>query len=186
MTQLSVKERNSIESILDIFENLFKWGNEGSTYKLSKCHPIEYNKDEDNYTFKPKSYLFYVLQAERMAAIQWSLNMNNSVYINRKYHTWDSACKKLLPDWRKKYVEYSALSNYYGELPSRKKTIIGLLLSSERIGEIKNFGWKIALYLRRRPIDYENKIKQIYYEQSKKMWLSICSNINYKDYIKIS
>jgi hypothetical protein len=186
MQIIDQKEKECIDSIKETYDYLFRWGHECSTYKLHKYHPFTYDKETEETTFIPESYLFYVLNAERMASIQWVRNMSNSVYINNVKHTWDNACKILLPDWRKKYIEYVSLKKYYEELPSRDNVIMGILLSSERIDAFRNFGWKISLYLRRSPKDYENKLREIYYEQSKKMWLSVCPNINYEDHIKIS
>lgn len=180
MYNLVQKEKNSIESIYRIYEHLFQWGNEKSTYKIHRQYPIYENK------LHPKSYLCYMLMGEEMAAMQLRRNSSKGVVINNKRVPWNKACTLSLPDWRRHYIEYTALEKYLYELPAREHTILGVLIASERINAFRNFGWKIGLYLRQTPKNYERKIRDFYKEASQRIWNQCCPDINCQDYLKIS
>jgi len=184
MQDLITKEQECINSIEEIFENLFKFGKDRSTYLINRFHPIIYNGKSA--IINSSKYPLYMRAGETLAVIQLAVAIWQRGDLVKPVQFWEPTCKRLLPDWRRHYIEYTSIKKYYEELPLIKHTILGILLTSERIDAFRNFGWKVATYLRKKPKDYNKKIREAYIAKSQDIWYSNAPHIEYEDFIKIS
>ena len=68
MQDLITKEQECINSIEEIFENLFKFGKDRSTYLINRFHPIIYNGKSA--IINSSKYPLYMRTGETLAVIQ--------------------------------------------------------------------------------------------------------------------
>ena len=173
-TLLKLQAKKSDENIYDIFHNLYQWGREVSTYKLYKFNP----KIQENNSFAISQYKIYIISAERMAALQLYKNPDNHIPSKDEItNTWEKGCLKYLPELRNNFIEYNTLYYRLIDFSKNYNNILGILLASDKINAFRNFGWKIASYLRYDEDFYRQKIKIELSKNLKVIWHNINPDI---------
>ena len=141
------KSKKSEQVIQKVYDEFFRWGGDSSSYRIWKYHPI------NNGIIGIKDYFIYMIMAERYAISQLRLDPLNKIYIQeygkkKRPMTWREGYKIIMPELREEYVDYAGIFTYVENYPIILETIIGVLLISNRVDAFRNFGWKIASYLR--------------------------------------
>ena len=141
------KSKKSEQVIQKAYDEFFRWGETVSSYKIWKYHPI------NNGIIDIKDYFIYMIMAERYAIFQLHSDPLNKIYVQeyckkKVEMTWKEGYKIIMPELREEYFDYAGIFTYVENYSIILETIIGVLLTSNRIDAFRNFGWKIASYLR--------------------------------------
>tara|TARA_B110000208_G_C11731017_1_gene416408 strand:- start:583 stop:1104 length:522 start_codon:yes stop_codon:yes gene_type:complete len=161
------KSKKSEQVIQKAYDEFFRWGGDSSSYRIWKYHPI------NNGIIDIKDYFIYMIMAERYAISQLRLDPLNKIYVQeyckkKRQMTWREGYKIIMPELREEYYDYAGIFTYVENHSIILETIMGILLTSNRIDAFRNFGWKIASYLRYNS-DFYKQMTEI--EHNKKLKL---------------
>ena len=133
---MDISKDHLISIIKFAFENLYRYGNEASTYKVRRH--LEYLYDNPLYS----NFLFIINIYEAHACCQLFRNPYNKTRYENKFISWREACLLVLPKLRYSFRSYLVLERYKDlMIYEAKNTCIGALL----LGEKKNTIEKLFL-----------------------------------------
>jgi hypothetical protein len=139
---INKSQERLIDTFKYAFKNLYRYGNESSTYKiLSYLQGIYENPS-------PHNLLIGMIICEKNACIQLFRNPYNTVGYEEQFMSWREACKLVLPKLRDSFRSYVVLQRYKDTIIyEARETCISVLLLAEKKSQLRNFGWVVCMFV---------------------------------------
>jgi len=139
---INTAQENLISELRFAFDNLYRYGNESSTYKI-RGH-LKYLYDNPAYG----NFLFIINQCESHACCQLFRNPYNKTRYEGKFISWREGCKLVLPKLRTAFRSYLILERYKDcMIYEARNTCIGALLLGEKKNQLRNFSWRVCMFI---------------------------------------
>lgn len=139
---INTAQEDFIDELKFAFDNLYRYGNESSTYKIAgDLRPIY---DNPNY----RNCLFIMSLCESHACCQLFRNPYNKIQYKDKFISWRDGLKLVLPKLRTSFRSYLVLERYKDiMIYEAKTTCIGALLLGEKKTQLRNFSWRVCMFI---------------------------------------
>jgi len=131
-----------IDEIKIAFKNLYRYGNESSTYKILP-HLTRLYEDPSSGNF-----LFIMNMCESHACCQLFRNPYNKTMCENQFISWREGCKLILPKIRSSFRSYLILERYKNYMIyEATNTCKGALLLGEKKTQLRNFAWRVCMFI---------------------------------------
>ena len=150
---INTAQEDLISELRFAFDNLYRYGNESSTYKI-RDH-LRYLDDNPNCSI----FLFIMNMCESHACCQLFRNPYNKTRYEGKFISWREGCSLVLPKLRTAFRSYLILERYKECMfYDAQKTCLGGLLLGEKKTQLRNFAWRICMFIGIHTEPWENVI----------------------------
>jgi len=161
----NIAQESLISELKLAFDNLFRHGNESSTYKIAADLNHLYDNPSCSY------FLFVMNLCESHACCQLFRNPYNNTRYEGRFISWREGCNLVLPKLRKSFRSYLVLERYKSlMIREANHTCLGVLLLSEKKTQIRNFAWRISMFIGVNIKPWERVIKASRLSNIKNIW----------------